>query len=236
MSYLPAIGKWMQEDPIDFAGGDSNLTRVVGNNPTNQTDPSGLKGEDGKTGILIRIYIVGSTKKGIITTRRMTLDFKVIEAELNKIFHNCIQQACKGGAVRGHLIELMPCTEDEYKARKEHFGDFTPGSGKLSKIYVVGMTDIEQPKDGKAGNGEFCINQGFIETDLFINGLRLDHFNKAAALVIAHELWHVIADVTDADHSSEKFWIDSSPAKVGSVWSLPACKKIASALNLPLKD
>jgi hypothetical protein len=43
VSYLPSIGKWMQEDPIDFGAGDANLTRVVGNDPTNKVDPSGLE-------------------------------------------------------------------------------------------------------------------------------------------------------------------------------------------------
>lgn len=44
MSYDPTIGRWISEDPIDFDGGDSNLSRYVANNPTNGTDPSGLFG------------------------------------------------------------------------------------------------------------------------------------------------------------------------------------------------
>src|ERR1700722_8006947 len=36
------IGRWMEEDPIGFAAGDANLYRYVGNDPTNNTDPSGL--------------------------------------------------------------------------------------------------------------------------------------------------------------------------------------------------
>ena len=34
--------QWMQEDPTGFDAGDANLRRVVGNDPTNATDPSGL--------------------------------------------------------------------------------------------------------------------------------------------------------------------------------------------------
>ena len=41
--YDPKIGRWMSEDPIGFAAGDSNLSRYVGNSPTNATDPSGLE-------------------------------------------------------------------------------------------------------------------------------------------------------------------------------------------------
>jgi uncharacterized protein RhaS with RHS repeats len=42
MSYDPTIGRWTAEDPIAFEGGDANLYRYVGNNPTNFTDPTGL--------------------------------------------------------------------------------------------------------------------------------------------------------------------------------------------------
>lgn len=39
--YDPTIGRWTTEDPIGFAGGDANLERYVGNDPTNATDPTG---------------------------------------------------------------------------------------------------------------------------------------------------------------------------------------------------
>src|SRR5258708_21796374 len=37
------IGRWLQQDPTYFLAGDANLYRLVGNNPTNKTDPSGLR-------------------------------------------------------------------------------------------------------------------------------------------------------------------------------------------------
>ncbi|MBI2807733.1 MAG: RHS repeat-associated core domain-containing protein [Planctomycetes bacterium] len=40
--YDPTIGRWISEDPIEFAGGDTNLYRYVHNGPANFTDPSGL--------------------------------------------------------------------------------------------------------------------------------------------------------------------------------------------------
>jgi RHS repeat-associated protein len=40
--YNPAIGRFISEDPIEFAGGDGNLYRYVGNSPSTATDPSGL--------------------------------------------------------------------------------------------------------------------------------------------------------------------------------------------------
>ena len=42
--YDAVIGRWTQEDPIGFAGGDANLYRYVGNAPTNFTDADGLRG------------------------------------------------------------------------------------------------------------------------------------------------------------------------------------------------
>ena len=39
--YDPAARRWISEDPIGFAGGDTNLYRYVGNSPLNYNDPSG---------------------------------------------------------------------------------------------------------------------------------------------------------------------------------------------------
>ncbi len=40
--YDPSTGRFLSEDPLSFAAGDSNLYRYVGNNPVNRIDPSGL--------------------------------------------------------------------------------------------------------------------------------------------------------------------------------------------------
>lgn len=42
--YLPALGRFLQPDPIGFAGGDANLYRYCVGDPVNRTDPSGLGG------------------------------------------------------------------------------------------------------------------------------------------------------------------------------------------------
>ncbi len=39
--YDPALGRFLQEDPLGFAANDMNLYRYVGNNPLNYTDPTG---------------------------------------------------------------------------------------------------------------------------------------------------------------------------------------------------
>jgi hypothetical protein len=39
--YNPTSGRWLSEDPMGLAAGDTNLHRYVGNNTTGATDPSG---------------------------------------------------------------------------------------------------------------------------------------------------------------------------------------------------
>jgi RHS repeat-associated protein len=40
--YDPKVGRFISEDSIGFAAGDTNLSRYVFNSPTNYTDPSGM--------------------------------------------------------------------------------------------------------------------------------------------------------------------------------------------------
>ena len=44
--YDPKQGRFISQDPIGFAGGDTNLYRYVGNDVTNASDPSGLYSRD----------------------------------------------------------------------------------------------------------------------------------------------------------------------------------------------
>ncbi|HUY34371.1 MAG TPA: RHS repeat-associated core domain-containing protein, partial [Pirellulales bacterium] len=41
--YDPAVGRWISEDPLGFGGGDTNVSRYVGNSATNRVDPRGLQ-------------------------------------------------------------------------------------------------------------------------------------------------------------------------------------------------
>ncbi len=45
-TYDAATGRFLQRDPIGFAGGDMNLYGYVLNNPVNTLDPLGLAGLD----------------------------------------------------------------------------------------------------------------------------------------------------------------------------------------------
>ena len=46
--YDPLTGRWLNEDPIGFEGGDENLFRYARNQPFSNADPSGLDVTDGQ--------------------------------------------------------------------------------------------------------------------------------------------------------------------------------------------
>lgn len=41
-AYSPELGRFLQQDPIAFLGGDLNLLKYVSNGPVNSRDPLGL--------------------------------------------------------------------------------------------------------------------------------------------------------------------------------------------------
>src|SRR5207248_10499014 len=40
--YSPTLGRFLQNDPLGFGGGDPNLYRAEGNDPAGSVDPAGL--------------------------------------------------------------------------------------------------------------------------------------------------------------------------------------------------
>jgi uncharacterized protein RhaS with RHS repeats len=40
--YDARVGRWLSEDPLGFAAGDTNVYRYVANDPTDATDPGGM--------------------------------------------------------------------------------------------------------------------------------------------------------------------------------------------------
>jgi len=59
--YDPAAGRFLSEDPIGLAGGDSNFYRYVGNDPVNRTDPSGLRVARPTANLAIPLGFAGGT-------------------------------------------------------------------------------------------------------------------------------------------------------------------------------
>ena len=59
--YDPVAGRWITQDPIGIFGGDYNLGRYVGDDPTNGTDPSGLSVRDWVQGGLDAVGVFDPT-------------------------------------------------------------------------------------------------------------------------------------------------------------------------------
>jgi RHS repeat-associated protein len=62
--YEPGTGRFLNEDPSGFKGGDANLFRYVGNDPVDQVDPSGLAAR----------WTGGASRTFDLATRRTGLD------------------------------------------------------------------------------------------------------------------------------------------------------------------
>jgi RHS repeat-associated protein len=56
-AYHPELGRFMSEDPIGFAAGDTNLYRYCNNDPVNHRDPSGKDADVEQEGANVRIAL-----------------------------------------------------------------------------------------------------------------------------------------------------------------------------------
>jgi hypothetical protein len=113
MSYDPTIGRWVQEDPIAFEGGDTNLYRYVRNRPTNATDSSGLTIDGGDP-------IDQIIKEGKVSEAERTILLALQKSESYKA-----------------MIEQMQKSQREFKIRVK-VGLTSPVRGK--KLPVPGLT------------------------------------------------------------------------------------------------
>jgi RHS repeat-associated protein len=107
--YAPAIGRWTSEDPIGFDGGDTNLSRYVGNGPTNGVDPTGrFKSDIHRQLTHIAAAAAGMQKQtlwGLALGEKETYD---ILAEANvKVDHSDFYDAKWHAQERGFVIRLM---------------------------------------------------------------------------------------------------------------------------------
>ncbi len=66
--YDPALGRWLSEDPIGFASGDTNLYRYVGNGPVNGVDRNGL--EIGCREAIEGTWTMRQLKEGVAEVKR----------------------------------------------------------------------------------------------------------------------------------------------------------------------
>jgi hypothetical protein len=159
MSFDPQIGKWLQEDPDGFSAGDPNLTRYVGNDPVNETDPTGQFAESDdaqkKVDIALDNLLKKSTKAKEIYEKAKkavggTIHVKAGTAvaaegwwdpEKNTVFLNPkIGNKTEERMQSTILIELLNASRDlDFKVI-----DQAASFGGLSRIdYVVSVENIE---------------------------------------------------------------------------------------------
>ena len=85
--YDPQTGRWTAKDPIDFAGGDTNLYGYVHGDPINLIDPEGTFAF-----IPIAIAVIGATQTGY---------------DINKLIHGCGNAADIALAALGPIGRLL---------------------------------------------------------------------------------------------------------------------------------
>ena len=96
--YDPETGKFLQEDPIGFAGGDLNLQRYVGNNPLTYTDPSGLTAlgrtastkvgllaSSGKAALGVRLACLFGNISGVVETAGLVASGNLVGATVSGV-------------------------------------------------------------------------------------------------------------------------------------------------------
>jgi RHS repeat-associated protein len=74
--YSPTLGRWMQQDPLGYDAGDSNLYRDVNDGPTNATDSSGLEEEEQQPPQFDYQQWKGATFNGDLAGYNFGLDIK----------------------------------------------------------------------------------------------------------------------------------------------------------------
>jgi uncharacterized protein RhaS with RHS repeats len=87
--YDPRVGRWLSEDPLGFAAGETNVYRYVGNQPTDLIDPSGLikKSSDSLTVRLVQELLNGIN--GLITVEQ---DLKDRSATIKKAIDDYLKK------------------------------------------------------------------------------------------------------------------------------------------------
>jgi RHS repeat-associated protein len=96
--YDPVSSEFISQDPLGFAGGDTNLYRRAGNSPANATDPSGLAWGWAAAGIGAGVSVAGYTIG--------TLGYSIWTGQ-NQFSTGGFVGAAAGGAVAGLVVGAL---------------------------------------------------------------------------------------------------------------------------------
>jgi hypothetical protein len=136
----PSIGRWMEEDPIDFKAGDADKYRYAGNDPTNDTDPSGLASEPMKTVLTAKEYedAFGLTPD-IQPGGRMAKLKAYLEGDKDSAF---IAQDCLG--VKGCTVSFK--FEKAYIGKFKYTATKSPADKIVQGLYINLAASLDQTK------------------------------------------------------------------------------------------
>jgi len=88
--YDPAVGRWISEDPMEFAANDPNLDRYAGNDVTDLTDPIGLWWNPlGWTSGVFELGFNSWYGNGIFNQKADNLDRKIQDANIKRNQAGC---------------------------------------------------------------------------------------------------------------------------------------------------
>jgi uncharacterized protein RhaS with RHS repeats len=142
--YDPSVGQFIEEDPIGFDDGGTNLYTYCENSPTNETDPSGLAPEPAsKPPARPNVLTPESEKQWIIARAQWLKD------------HGAIRKTTKVGVI-GSGAGSGGSTQDEPVMCEEQASDLINRLGnnyKFWKISAYNRTRTNWGKHGWSRNG-----------------------------------------------------------------------------------
>jgi uncharacterized protein RhaS with RHS repeats len=147
MSYSPSLGRWLQVDPVGFAGGDANLYRYVRNDPTGATDPTGLAPNPNsnpdrtvRDWMRMKAYFNATVKGSCGNCFRIRVDIEYEERLVERNGRRFAQWRNLRYTYY-HLGEKVPCTGNEIGA--------LAASGKWRVFYAPWKPSGEEPAPDK---------------------------------------------------------------------------------------
>lgn len=131
--YDAAIGRFLSEDPIGFAGGDSNLYRYVSNAPHFASDPSGLAKEGAAS------KLKGAAEKGKSLGKKASGYFDAIGNIIEGII-GPLQRAKQRADNRPNTVNL---------SEQEYINDYLASDQQIKEdtvaVGVCGVNEIAKP-------------------------------------------------------------------------------------------
>jgi RHS repeat-associated protein len=129
--YDASNGRFISEEPIGFSAGDSNLTRYVGNSPTNWVDPSGLQETIPGSGLIEGLF-QGAT---LIYGAKTIIDNASYSAGqvIGEGIRKGADYASKGGFFNGGGLSAGTVPNTTKRKTTTNPGEFDPNYGVKNK-------------------------------------------------------------------------------------------------------